>query len=242
MATMKQQLLRDIHIDSTTSGSVADTDVTQAIIEAIRYNRRFNLGFNQAQAVILTESSVQKYDLPRDYLGVCSEVLYSSSSTGTDGKQPLVNRPLDWTEANRYMDATGTSVLDLGRPWCYSIDPKGVRIAFSPIPSTTGERVEFSYVRDCGTPEFKYASSAWAFYKPYTLDTLPATFTNEYFQEGYYLIYNRAAFILWTRQYGGTEEAAVRGQAALQMWAEELARLRGEASRIVSGVAVRPRL
>lgn len=242
LATMKQQLLRDIHIDSTTSGSVADSDVSLAIIESIKYNRRYNLGFNQTTGVLLTEANVQKYQLPADYLGMSGEVLYSTSSTGTDGKKALVNRPLDFVEVNRYLDEEVSSSLEIGTPWCYGIDPKDKRIAFSPIPSSTGERIEFTYVRDCGTPEFKYTGSAWAFYKPNTLDAITGTFTNEYFTDAYYLVYNRAAFILWSRPRGGTEEATIRAQASLQMWAEELSRMRAEANKIVSGAAVRPRL
>lgn len=240
---MKQSLLRDLHIDSTTSGSVADSDVTLAIIESIRYNRRYNLGFNQSLCKIYTESGVQKHDLPEDFLGICGDVLYASNSTdGITGKRRIEFRPLDWIDANMYKDSEGADYLNLGLPWCYGIDPKGPKIAFSPIPSNTGEIIEFPYIRDCGTPLFKYTGSAWAFYKPNSLDTLPSDYTNEYFNEAYHLVMNRAAFILWQRPYGGTEEASLRGQSALQLWADELNRMRAEANRIVGGQQVRPRI
>lgn len=242
LATMKQQLLRDLHIDSTTSGSVADSDVSLAIIESIRYNRRFNLGFNRTQCSLITEVNINKYDMPADYLGLCSEVVYRTLNDGTSSGRVLKFRPLDWVEVNRYDDVEGVSPIDLGYPWTYSIDPKGKRLVLSPVPSITGERIEFDYVRDCGTPEFKYTGSAWAFYNPGTTDAIASTFSNEYFTEAYHLIYNRAAFILWSRPYGGTEEAAMRGQTSLQMWAEELSRMRAEANRVVGGNAVRPRL
>lgn len=243
LQTMKKQLLREIHIDTTTSGSVADTDVTLAIIESINYNRRYHLGWNEGQCVITTDASVKHYTLPSDFLGLAGEVLYSSStSDSSTGKRRLASRPLSWVEANMNVTVDGADYINEGLPWAYAIDPKDKRIVLSPTPSSAGETLEFPYIKDCGTPEFKYTGSAWAFYKPGTIDTLTATYTNEYFSQGYWLIFNRASYILHTGVNGGTEEATVRAQSAIQRWAEELNRLRGEAVRIAGPRDVRPRL
>lgn len=233
---MRQMLYRVCHSDTTTSGSEAESDVTRAIIESIGYNRRYNFGWNEAVYQFYTEQDMARYDLPRDFVTMAGEVFYSSTSDGSVlSKRPMKWRSLEWVESNKFVITDGNEYLDSGVPYFYAIDPKGKRLVLSPTPSTTNDLIEFSYIRDPGTPRFKYTGSAWAFYLPDSDDAISATFTNEWFNEGFYLIFNRAAFILWSREMGGTEEATIRAQEHLKLWADELARLRAETARLVSG-------
>lgn len=239
-ATMKHQILRDTHIDSTTSGSAADTDVDRAIIESIMFNRGYNLGWNNAEHSFTTDDNQQSYPLPADYLRLTSDVFFSSINDNDIpyGKRPLRSRPMSWIKesvTNAVSDSTSIH-YDVGTTTCYGIDPASRKMFLSPVPTGGPWLIEYSYLKDPGTPWFKSNGTTWTFYTPNTDDTLASTYTNEWFDvsKGYHLILNRAVYIISNRGYGGTEEMAAIGANALRMWAEELNRLRGEAARVVS--------
>lgn len=244
--TIKQELLRIVGVDTTSAGSVADSDAGRAICEAIRFNRRYLLGFNQSEYEITTENGVQKYPLPRDFLGLTGPVYWSQNS-GADpptfsGRRELVWRPMAWIEANLYRVPGTSEYLNLGDSRAYGIDMKDRTLALSPVPGSSNSRLDFSYHRDPGTPKYAYASSAWAFTTPYSEDAITDSFTNEWFTDAYHLVLNRAVYVYMSRLQSGVEESAPKQEGALRMWGEELARLRGEQARYVSGTEIRRRM
>ena len=247
-ATMKHQIFRDTHVDTTSSGSLADTDVGRAIIESIMFNRGRNLGWNVSRHKFYTEDNVQAYDLPLDYRALSGEVFYSSvnDSDIPYGKRVLRSRTMDWVNASVTNAVSDSSTLhyDVGTTTSYAINPSDNKMYLSPIPTGGPWVVEYDCLRDPGTPTFKSDGTTWTFYTPGTLDTLPSTYTNDWFdvEKGYHLVMNRAVFIISNRGYGGTEEMAAIGANALRMWAEELNRLRGEANRLVSITEMRKRI
>lgn len=239
LQTMKTQLLRNVHIDSTTTGSKADSDVTIAIIDAIRHNRRFHFWFTEKNGHILTEANKWKYDLPTDFIGLLSDPFFIDGDMDSDFRNQLTRETWEWMNQHYNRAAEWETSINLGSPRRYYLDLTEKEIWLLPVPQDSGNQILFRYNKDCGTPSYKYTGSAWAFYKPDSEDTLPSTFTNEWFDEGYNLTYLRAAYNLWTAPYGGTQEAMQNVQMFLQQWAEELNRLRGETQVRGSQYAIR---
>ena len=245
-ATMKHNLLRDLHIDTTTTGSPADTDCGRAIIESIQFNRGHNLGWNQAYFTFVTSENQFDYPLPSDYLSLSGDVYYSvatDSDTTVYGKRVLKSMPMGWLRENRYRVNETGQYVDVGIPGYFGIDPASMRMHLSPAPADEA-LIEYAYLKDPGTPWFKSDGSTWSFYSPNSDDTLAATYRNEWFDvdKGYNLVLNRAMYIMCVRGYGGTEETDARGAAALRLWAEELNRLRAEANKVVSTGNIRRRI
>lgn len=237
-ATMKQDLLRDLHFDTTTSGSNADNDVSRAIIDSIKFNRRYDFGFTRGKADIYTISDQFEYPLPEGFLGITGDV-WSTPSLDTTGRYTLKNRPIDWMEKNRYRVNGQDRTLNTGDVGYYGINVATKSIVLSPVPSDDGTLIEFYYHYDPGTPDFVYTGSAWAFYDPGTTNAISGTYSNAWFTDAYRLTFNRAAYYLLTGAYGGTEEAAMKAQQYMQQWSEELNRLRGDFAKYVGNREIR---
>lgn len=244
--TMKQELLRIVGVDSTSAGSVADSDAGRAICEAITFHKRYLFGFNQAECEITTENGVQKYALPRDFQGLTGPVYWSQNSDEDpptfSGRRELVWRPMAWIEANLYRVPGTSEYLNLGDSRAYGIDMKDRTLALSPVPGSSNSRLDFSYLKNPGAPRYSWSGSAWVFTNPYSEDVLADSFTNEWFTDAYHLVLNRAVYIYCARVQGGVEESAPRQEIALRMWGEEMARLRAEQARFVSGTEIRRRM
>jgi hypothetical protein len=246
---MKHNILRDSHIDSTSSGSLADTDVGRAIVESIMFNRGYNLGWNNGHYEFTTVENVRNYALPSDFLSLTSSVFYSSLNDNNIpyGKRELRWRPINWINASLTNAVTDTSNIlhwDVGTTTCYGIDPVTNNMCLVPVPTGGPWYIEYDYLRDPGTPTFKSDGTTWTFYTPGTSDELPATYTNEWFDvdKGYNLILNRALYLICNRGYGGSEEMLSMAQNFLKMWAEELNRQRGQANRLVGAREIRKRI
>lgn len=241
--TMQKELYRCIKID--TAGDTIAADVKRAIVESIRFNRRNVFGFNQSTHQISTENGQQRYSLPRDFLGLLGPVWWSQNTDDGQfsGRRELVWRPIQWIEANLYRVPGTSEYLNLGDSRAYSIDQRDHTIALSPVPGTSDCRLDFMYHKDPGTPGYYWNTSvspaAWKFTAPFTEDAISDTYTNEWFDEAYHLVLNRAAVILWSRIYGATDEAMAQQENFLRLWGEELARLRGETARYASGTEIR---
>lgn len=238
-----------VKVDTTSAGSVADTDASRAICESIKFNRRFLFGWNQAEGQIATVNGQQKYKLPLDFLGLTSPVYWSQNVETEDsvtptfsGRRELVWRPMQWIDANLYRVPGTSEYLNLGDSRAFGLDMKDRTLALSPVPGSSDSRLDFSYHKDPGTPGFIYDGSTWTITAPWSQDAIAATFTNEWFDQGYQLVLARAAFILWSKIYGNTDEAAAAQENCLRLWGEEISRLRGEQARYVSGTEIRRRM
>lgn len=128
-----------------------------------------------------------------------------------------------------------------------AIDLMEKKILVAPVPSTGGDTIEFKYTKDLGTPTYTIttgASSPPSLVTSVTLlgpsgETLPSTFTNEWFKEGFKLVKERALYELFSRFYGGSEEAQSSAQAALIRFLEEEKRLIGETAQMGAALEVR---
>lgn len=232
-------------MDTVSAGTAADTDIGRAIVESILFNRNNNFGWNTCEHVFTTDALKREYALPKDYLKLDSSVTYTPTTdvTSITGRRVLRWMPMSWIKTNMYRLNEGGEYMDVGSPVSFGIDTGTRTMNLSPAPSDAAT-VEYTYVKDCGTPWFKSNGTTWTFYSPNTDDTLSLTYTNEWFDvsKGYTLILNRAVYILASRGQGGTEEMEKIALNAMRMWAEEKNRLTAEASSFVSANGIRKRI
>lgn len=238
LQTMRQLILRELHVDPDTSdtGSQVTNDVNIAIIEAIRFNRKYRFPWNERWYTFQTVSNKDRYELPKDFLGLIPDTVFSVPSNDFLHKSKLKSIPIQ--QANQVQQSSVASIAyrEVGAPFAYAIDPGSRSFVVLPIPSSDGDAIEFMYVADVGTPVMKYTGSAWAFYAPpetgvvtTAAETLPATFSNPWFQEAFWLTFCRAMHILLTRTYGGLQGSVEKANQYITQWAEQLNSLRSEA-------------
>ncbi len=237
LGTMKQDLYRTLHLDSNTSGTLVAADVTKAIIEAIRFNKNQSFWSNVRQFSISTTQDQYRYSLPSDYVGLASDVLYKPQ----DNEQNIVlrERSVNWCEEQRYRGDIWDASISTGNPDFYGIDVHSHELVLIPVPYQDGDVVTFKYITDLGVPSFKYTSGAWTFYAPNSTVALTDSFSNAWFTDYYELTMNRAAFLLWTTVYGGSEEAQIKAQEHLKLWAEQLNKLRTDVTKRASKHQIR---
>lgn len=246
--TMTQHLLREVHIDpdTTDANSQVTNDVKIAIIEAIRFNRKYRLGFNDAWYTFTSEVDVDRYPLPVDYLGLVQDSVYTVPSYDYMSKTKLKSIPLQQANQVRQSSVASIAYRESGPPYAFAIDTSERELVLLPIPSQSGDIIEFQYIADIGTPVFKYSGSAWVFYEPQELGsmdnvvtTLSSTFTNAWFQEAYWLTFYRAAQMLLLGPYGGSPGAEQKAQSYAALWQEQLNALRSEVRMMRSATEIR---
>jgi hypothetical protein len=235
---MRAHLLREVHLDPDTSdaNSQVSNDCDIAIINAIRFNRRYRFAFNEAWYTLQTQNNVDRYALPADYIGLVQDSVFLVPAYEFLSKTKLKSVPIQFANQVQQSSVASVAYREIGSPNAYAIDPSSKVMIVLPIPSDSSDTIEFLYVKDVGTPVMKYTGSAWAFYSPAesgvmstASETLPTTYTNAWFQEAYDLTFCRAAYILLSRTYGGTQGAAERANQYITQWAEHLNALRSEA-------------
>lgn len=251
LQTMRQELLGELHIDPDTSDtdSQVTNDVTRAIIESIRYNRRHRFGFNERWGVIVLTASVDTYDLPGDFIGLVPDMVFSVPNDGYLERRKMKSLPLQHAHQLGQSVIAEPSFREIGTPFAYAIDAGSRQMIVYPKPLTSSDTIEYMYVADVGTPVAKYTGSAWAFYVPpedgniaNASTTLPATHTSPWFQEAYGLVFCRAAYILLTRKYGGIQGSEAKAAQYISQWAENLNLLRAETRMMRSVTEVRKHL
>lgn len=237
LGTMKQDLYRTLHLDAGATGTLAEADVTKAIIEAIRFNKNQSFWSNVKQFSISTTQDRYRYSLPTDFVGLASDVLYKPQ----DNEQNIVlrERTVNWCEEQRYRGDIWDASISTGNPDFYGIDVHSHELVLIPVPYQDGDVVTFKYIYDLGVPSYKYVSSTWTFYQPNSTVALTDTFTNGWFQEYYELTLNRAAFTLLSTVYGGTEESTIKAQEHLKLWIEQLNKLRTDVTKRASKHQIR---
>src|SRR5690606_16805633 len=245
---MRASLLRELHVDpnTTDADSHVTNDVNLAIIESIRFNRRYRFWFNTRHYVFQTTSNQDRYAMPTDFLGLIQDSVYSVPGYDFLSKRRLKSVPLQWAEQNQQSIIPSAAYREIGSPHAFSIDMGTKEMIIIPIPSDNGDHIEIHYVADIGTPVAKFASGAWAFYAPpetgvqtTAAETLPNTFTNAWFQEAYELTLTRAAYYLFSRTYGGVQGAAEKANQYITQWMEQLNALRSSTRLLSSATEIR---
>lgn len=220
--------------------------VDAAIADAFRFVRNEELSFNASQTTIDTVADQIAYPLPDDFLSVRGRIYYTPANSDQTGRYPLKATTLDDVETFRYTDDwEGDEIVGTARK--VAIDFAGKQLYLAPTPSDDGDEVFFRYTRDLGTPVYTATTTSSA---PPSLSstvtllgpdgqTLPSTFTNEWFKQGFQLLTAKAVQILWSQYHGGTEEAQLQAQNAQLAYLEELLRLRGESASKTNHLEIR---
>lgn len=248
LVTMTHHLLRELHVDPDTTDvdSEVTNDVKIAIIEAIRSNRRYRLGFNERWFTFQTQTNKGRYALPSDYVGVVQDSVWCVPSSEFLAKQKLKSLPLQHANQVQQSSVASVAYREIGTPYGFSIDPGSKEIVILPIPGQEGDTIEMLYVCDIGTPVFKYVSTAFVFYEPQqqgsqsnTQIALSDTFTNAWFQEAYWMTFYKAALALYARTYGGAPGAAEKLQTYNALFDAQLNMLRAETQMARSVTEIR---
>lgn len=218
-----------------------------AIADAIRFVRNEKFWFNGDSHSFLTIADVHVYDLPKDFLSFRGRAYVTPENSDTTGRYPVNTVSADEIETYRFSGEDYGVHENRGIARQIAADLLGKRLLIGPMPSNGGDLIEFKYTKDLGTPVYTVTTSSSAppsIVSVVTLlnpdgGTLSSTFSNEWFGEGFKLIKERALYELWSRFYGGTEEAAVSAQGALSRFLEEKSRLQGETASIAAPNQVR---
>lgn len=245
---MRAALLRELHVDPDTSDadSQVTNDVNLAIIESIRFNRKYRFHFNTRWYTFKTQANVDRYSMPADFLGLVPDSVFSVPSYEFLAKTKLKSVPIQHANQVQQSSIASEAYREIGSPSAYAIDPGSKTMILLPIPSADDDAIEIYYIADIGTPVAKYASSTWSFYAPPETgvattagETLPATFTNAWFQDAYELTMTRAAYYLFTRTYSGSQGAAEKANQYITQWTEQLNSLRSASRMLQSATEVR---
>lgn len=218
-----------------------------AIADAIKHNRGERLWFNGAKYTLTTVDSVYEYPLPADFLGLRGRVYCTPENSTSNGRFPLQSATTDEVETYLYSGAEYDTLEERGTAKRVAIDLAEKRLLVAPIPNPGGDTIFLRYTKDLGTPKYTVSTTSSA---PPSLSatvtllsptggTLEASFTNEWFGEGFKLTKERALYELFTRFHSGTEEAQKNAEGALIRYLEELKRLRGETAQIARGTRIR---
>ena len=224
--------------------------VDVAIADAIRFVRSEALWFNGALHSFTTIEDQYRYKLPDDFLGLRGKVRVTPSSSSTSGRYAMQEGTTDEVEDQLYSGSDFGASQERGYAKKFAIEFFGKEMLIAPIPDPGGDLIEFKYTKDLGCPVYTVSTTSSASPSLSTTvtllgpngETLPSTFTNEWFGEGFKLIKERALYELFTRFHTGTEESVIGAQGALQRFLEELNRLRKEAAQQQSNMKVRKHL
>lgn len=214
-----RQTLRKVLMTELRMSGIED-DVDRAIIDSLRFNRRYRFWFNIGTAEHDTVADQYSYALPTDYLSIVGDVYYTAS--GGSVRTPMMELTVDELEASRGVYEGGTSIAST--PRAYACD--GTSLLVSPAPSVDDETIDYRYHKDLGVPTYAYDGSAWVFREP-DGDPLQDDYTNDFLVHASELVRTRAAYYLHTDNFPRPE----RAQASLQRWLEALAQLRAESTR-----------
>jgi len=221
-----------------------------AIADAIRHVRAEKFWFNVHSYTLTTVDDVYQYTLPADFLGIRGKVYCTPENSSSSGRFKLQPCTADEIEEILYDGSDYGSWESTGVAKRYAIDHGNKTFIIAPRPSTGGDTIYFKYTQDLGTPIYTVSAVSSA---PPSLgatvtllgpdgQTLPTSYTNAWFQEGFKLIKERALYELFSRFHSGTEESSGMAQTALMRFLEELNRMRGETAQQQAPIKVRKHL
>jgi hypothetical protein len=218
-----------------------------AIADSLRLVRSEELWFNGGRFAFTTADGVYQYPLPKDFLGIRGKVYCIVGGSTSNGVKALQPSTPDEAEELLYMGIDYDTTQTTGVAGRYAVDLLDKVLLIAPIPSTSADLISLKYTKDLGTPNYTVSASSStppSVSPTVTLtgpdnQTIPATFTNAWFDEGFKLIKERASHELYSRFHGGTEESMAKAQGALLRYLEELRKLRSETAVQASNVRVR---
>lgn len=239
--TLRQLLYRQLHLDSSTVATAVKDDVGVAICEAIKFNRSDSYWFNMARGFITSKNGDYAYPLPTGFMSLIGPVYYTPAGSVDETRYQLQEATVDEIESQKFIGNDYNVLPRPGHARTYAVDMADMRLLTSPSSSADGDIFEFRYQIDPGTPRYRYSGSAWAFYEPdnETAISDTSTYTNIWFQDALDLTMWRALYYLWSSIYGGTEEATMKANLALQSWLEVKNKLRAETAKRMSKRMVR---
>lgn len=209
-----------------------DTElVDRAMVEALQYNQKHHLYFNEGRWSLLTIADEYIYDLPSNVLYTVGDV-YLTYSGSPDTRRRLVNRTTDWVEQHRSLatdhDLWGdwTTGMAAGLPSFYAM--RNRQIYIGPIPAESDHVIDGRCVIDYGIPLVQYTrDKSWRVLDPVSLEPISSSWTTPWLNEGGALVRARAKQYLCTRYYDDVAGAA----AAQNDYIEALQHLRTESTR-----------
>lgn len=207
--------------------------VERSLCEALRFLRAIRFWWNEDVATLTTIADQYEYDLPTDFLAMIGKCYYIDAGD-TSSKRVMYEKTVDWMEDYKYDGFDWESMIMSGPPQFYSI--RESKMLLLPVPTESGDSVEFRYIKDLGTPIEKYNGTAWTVYAADGVTTLPATTTNAWFTTGRDLLKHRALYVLYDNFY--KDEALASKH--MQKYLETLQRLRGQFTRRRATRSVRP--
>lgn len=234
LTTITQNVLRDLHLDTTSSGTQATNDVKRAIIDSMVFLETEAPWFNRFENFILLQQDVYEYPLPVDYRSIEGYIFYIPDVSEMTIKWPIKTVPLDLIRERLSTGLEWESTIDQGSPRMAAVDSKSMRLLVAPVPDTTTSGLIFDISKSGNIPIYEYTGSAWAFYYPETTVALDAAFTNFWIKEAYHVIYNKACEALLNGVYGGTNAALSKSREYNRKALLELNKLRAKQTKFSS--------
>lgn len=219
-----------------------DSIIEEAMVEAMRFNRKYNFWFNEGFLKIYTSEDVYAYELPTDFVGLKGKLFYvpanNSSPEGRRELECLTSQLVETHQTDSY-DAWDATIAS-GPPRGYALFAN--TLILSPRPDSDDNLIEGRYIRDDGIPRIYYDYSSGTA----TLEKIDPrgvaitdNYTGAWLNEGQDLTKMRAVYILASRIYSDQGKTAM----AIQQWAEILNSLQAENSlRRGGSMKVRPHL
>lgn len=175
--TMQNLIARRVRNTASAATSGIQTDIQQAIIEAISFCKHDMYWFNQQDAVLNTVADQEYYPLPADYISMINiKLQYSPSWYETL-----------WARTEQEVDELNNSAVS-GYPSYYCIHNQQLRLSCIPDDAY---QMNMSYVRDILVDS------------PLDSDTA----TNEWMTDGAPMIRYRAQSIIWDDLIQSPEQA-----------------------------------
>jgi hypothetical protein len=234
LTTITQHLARELHLDTTSSGTQATADIKRAVVDAQRLLETECPWFLITEYTIPLVSDQFEYPLPYDYESIDQSVYFVPALTEPKVKWPIRLVPLESVKSRLSTGFEWESTVDQGDPSVVAVDTARNLLIVAPTPDSSLSGLEVRIYRRGNIPYYKYDGSTWTFYGGDTSTALASTFTNIWLQEAYMLVFYRAAQMLVQGVYGGTDGSVNKAQLYLQAYSIELNKLRGKATRLGS--------
>jgi len=235
LATVMQTVIRTLHLDSETVGSLATADVKREIIDAMEYYSTEAPWFLIEDMRITLSSGVEKYNLGDFLENVHPRVRYIPDITATDE----VRYPMQFVSFDRLRNnidytndiGSGSEVITSPFPRFCAVEPGTQFLWVSPKPDGSNTAIELKVTRQKQVPLYSYSASTWTFTEPDGVGSLGDTFENFWLKYAQKLIEYRAIAQLLIGPYGGSEASESKAAVYKQLEQQELNRLRSRSNR-----------